>query len=75
MSIEKKLAAIMFTDIAGYTESMSKDEVFVVLGGTTGNGGVASLTFAKNDAGLMTFKEKWQTPPNDEYNLLHINCE
>jgi len=24
--IERKLAAIMFTDIAGYTEQMSKDE-------------------------------------------------
>jgi len=26
MSIEKKLAAIMFTDIAGYTEQMSQNE-------------------------------------------------
>ena len=26
MSIERKLAAIMFTDIAGYTEQMPKDE-------------------------------------------------
>jgi len=26
MQIERKLAAIMFTDIAGYTEQMSKDE-------------------------------------------------
>ena len=26
MPIERKLAAIMFTDIAGYTESMSKSE-------------------------------------------------
>ena len=26
MHIERKLAAIMFTDIAGYTEQMSKDE-------------------------------------------------
>ena len=26
MSIERKLAAIMFTDIAGYTEQMSQDE-------------------------------------------------
>jgi class 3 adenylate cyclase len=26
MPIERKLAAIMFTDIAGYTEQMSKDE-------------------------------------------------
>ena len=26
MSVERKLAAIMFTDIAGYTESMSKSE-------------------------------------------------
>ena len=26
MSVERKLAAIMFTDIAGYTEQMSKDE-------------------------------------------------
>ena len=25
-NIERKLAAIMFTDIAGYTESMSKSE-------------------------------------------------
>ena len=24
--VERKLAAIMFTDIAGYTEQMSKDE-------------------------------------------------
>ena len=27
MPIERKLAAIMFTDIAGYTAQMSKDEV------------------------------------------------
>ena len=26
MPIERKLAAIMFTDIAGYTEQMSQDE-------------------------------------------------
>ena len=26
MPFERKLAAIMFTDIAGYTEQMSKDE-------------------------------------------------
>ena len=26
MSIKRKLAAIMFTDIAGYTAQMSKDE-------------------------------------------------
>ena len=26
MSVERKLAAIMFTDIAGYTATMSKDE-------------------------------------------------
>jgi len=26
MPIERKLAAIMFTDIAGYTKQMSKDE-------------------------------------------------
>jgi len=26
MPIERKLAAIMFTDIAGYTEQMPKDE-------------------------------------------------
>jgi len=26
MPIERKLAAIMFTDIAGYTAQMSKDE-------------------------------------------------
>ena len=26
MPIERKLAAIMFTDIAGYAEQMSKDE-------------------------------------------------
>ncbi len=26
MSVERKLAAIMFTDIAGYTEQMSQDE-------------------------------------------------
>ena len=26
MPIERKLAAIMFTDIVGYTEQMSKDE-------------------------------------------------
>ena len=26
MSIERKLAAIMFTDIAGYTEQISQDE-------------------------------------------------
>ena len=33
MSIERKLAAIMFTDIAGYTEQMSKDQdvAFVLL--------------------------------------------
>jgi len=28
--IERKLAAIMFTDIAGYTEQMSKDEAVVI---------------------------------------------
>ena len=28
--IERKLAAIMFTDIAGYTEQMSKDEAVAV---------------------------------------------
>ena len=33
MSIERKLAAIMFTDIAGYTEQMSQDQdvAFVLL--------------------------------------------
>ena len=33
MSIERKLAAIMFTDIAGYTAQMSKDQdlAFVLL--------------------------------------------
>ena len=33
MSIERKLAAIMFTDIAGYTVQMSKDQdlAFVLL--------------------------------------------
>ena len=33
MSIERKLAAIMFTDIAGYTVQISKDQdlVFVLL--------------------------------------------
>ena len=30
MPIERKLAAIMFTDIAGYTESMSKDEAVAI---------------------------------------------
>ena len=32
-SLERKLAAIMFTDIAGYTEQMSKDQdlAFVLL--------------------------------------------
>ena len=30
MPIERKLAAIMFTDIAGYTEQMSKDEAVVI---------------------------------------------
>ena len=30
MSIERKLAAIMFTDIAGYTEQMSKDEAVAI---------------------------------------------
>ena len=28
--IERKLAAIMFTDIAGYTEQMSKDEAVAI---------------------------------------------
>ena len=28
--IERKLAAIMFTDIAGYTEKMSKDEAVAI---------------------------------------------
>ena len=30
MSIERKLAAIMFTDIAGYTATMSKDEAVAI---------------------------------------------
>jgi len=30
MSVERKLAAIMFTDIAGYTEQMSKDEAIAI---------------------------------------------
>ena len=30
MAIERKLAAIMFTDIAGYTEQMSKDEAVAI---------------------------------------------
>ena len=30
MSIERKLAAIMFTDIAGYTAQMSKDEAVAI---------------------------------------------
>jgi len=32
-SLERKLAAIMFTDIAGYTEQMSKDQdaAFILL--------------------------------------------
>ena len=32
-TIERKLAAIMFTDIAGYTEQMSKDQdlAFILL--------------------------------------------
>lgn len=30
MSIERKLAAIMFTDIAGYTDQMSKDEAVAI---------------------------------------------
>ena len=30
MQIERKLAAIMFTDIAGYTEQMSKDEAVAI---------------------------------------------
>ena len=30
MSIERKLATIMFMDIAGYTEHMSKDEAVAI---------------------------------------------
>jgi len=30
MPIERKLAAIMFTDIAGYTALMSKDEAVAI---------------------------------------------
>ena len=30
MPIERKLAAIMFTDIAGYTAQMSKDEAVAI---------------------------------------------
>ena len=30
MPIERKLAAIMFTDIAGYTEQMPKDEALAI---------------------------------------------
>ena len=30
MSVERKLAAIMFTDIAGYTATMSKDEAVAI---------------------------------------------
>ena len=30
MPIERKLAAIMFTDIAGYAEQMSKDEAVAI---------------------------------------------
>ena len=30
MPIERKLVAIMFTDIAGYTEQMSKDEAVAI---------------------------------------------
>ena len=30
MPIERKLAAIKFTDIAGYTEQMSKDEAVTI---------------------------------------------
>ena len=30
MQNERKLAAIMFTDIAGYTEQMSKDEAVAI---------------------------------------------
>ena len=31
MPIERKLAAIMFTDIAEYTEQMSKNEAVVIM--------------------------------------------
>ncbi len=50
-------------------KSPVKDEVFVVLGSITGNGGVAGLTFAETDAGVMIFEEKWSTPTG--YNVLH----
>ena len=40
MPIERKLAAIMFTDIAGYTAQMSKDEdkAFALIQKKTGSG-------------------------------------
>ena len=30
MNVERKLTAIMFTDIAGYTQSMSKNETIAI---------------------------------------------
>ena len=51
-------------------KSPINEEVFVVLGGTTGNGGVASLIYGEGDDGVIIFEQKWRTPTND-YNMLH----
>ena len=51
-------------------QSPVKEEVFVVLGGTTGHGGVACLTYSENDEGIIIFELKWRTPTS-EYNVLH----
>ena len=46
-------------------KSPINDEVFVALGGTTGNGGVACLTYTENDLEL-----KWKYM-NSDFNVLH----
>ena len=46
--IERKLAAIMFTDIAGYTEQMSKDEA------------VAISLLNKKESVLKPLIEEWE---------------
>jgi len=46
-TIERKLAAIMFTDIAGYTSQMSKDEA------------VAISLLNKKDSILKPLRKRW----------------
>ena len=51
-------------------KSPIKDEIFVTLSGTNGNGGVACFTYTENDAGQINFSQKWFTSTS-EYNILH----